>query len=878
MGDASGEEPDGALLIRALAIYDGVVGDPVRHGAEAAALVRAARAAGHAEATVVALRAVAWFERSRMRNAEALRLLNEAARRAEAAGLDHRHGEVLVTRAAVQMELGRIGAALRDLADAGSLVDVAAVPDLELKRSVLLHNSGLLVGAAEGYRRVLADPAATVDVRARAANNLGLVHALRGRFAEALALLDAATELAAQVGAAFVAVVAHNRGLVLAQAGRLPESVRQMDTALGLARVAGLPLGELLIEHGETLATLRVLPEARALAQRAAAELDAHEVPLMAAEAHVRLGEIALLLDDHDAAERAGATAADLLRRQRRAPWAARATVVEVLARHRAGRAEAADLDRLRRAARVLRHSRIPADAVAADLELGRLAHELGRPVLARRRLAAAHARSRRGTVLIRLRGRLAAAEAARMDGDEAAVLRHARAGLADLDRHRAVFASMELRALAAHHGVELGLMGLDVLLRRGRPTPVLEWAERTRAVARLGSPVAEPDEVREERAALAALHVDLAAARLAGEPEQDGIAERERETERRIRHSRWWQGGPAAGSASRPGLPRLLERLDGRVLASFGRHGDTVYCVTVAGRRRALVPLGSWGAARFEIDALLFALRRLTRPGRPAALAAARAAAEHALRRLREQLVAPLGLAPAAPLVVVPARDSHRLPWTALHDGPVSVAPSLALWARTTEAPDPRDLRRRVVVVAGPDLAGADIEADVVAARHPGATVLRPPASTPARVLDAMRGADLVHLACHGVLRADNPMFSALELHEGRITVQDIDTAGATPARLVLAACDSGADVGVAGEEILGFTSALLARGTRGLVASVVAVEDVAAVTLMDALHEGLAAGLPVAEALHAARAAGDPADHRSFVNRCGFGAYGAG
>ena len=155
---------------------------------------------------------------------------------------------------------------------------------------------------------------------------------------------------------------------------------------------------------------------------------------------------------------------------------------------------------------------------------------------------------------------------------------------------------------------------------------------------------------------------------------------------------------------------------------------------------------------------------------------------------------------------------------------------------------------------------------------------MLAPPASTVAGTVEALAGAGLAHLACHGRLRADNPSFSALELVDGQLTVHELDRRGIAPRRVVLAACDSAADVSLAGDELLGFVSALLARGTAGLVASVVEVGDVEAVDLMRGLHERLGRGASMAAGLHAARAALDPADPRQFVNWCAFTAYGAG
>ena len=68
-----------------------------------------------------------------------------------------------------------------------------------------------------------------------------------------------------------------------------------------------------------------------------------------------------------------------------------------------------------------------------------------------------------------------------------------------------------------------------------------------------------------------------------------------------------------------------------------------------------------------------------------------------------------------------------------------------------------------------------------------------------------------------------------------------------------------------------------MLAQGTAGVVASIAAVPDVAAVDLMLELHRGLRDGLTLARALHAARAARRPGHPEGFVNWCTFSAHGA-
>ncbi|WP_214406139.1 hypothetical protein, partial [Pseudonocardia lacus] len=362
--------------MRAVSVHDEMVGDPASLGPAARDLADAARHAGHTEALVVALRAQAWFERLQLRNARALDLLDEAAGLARRNGLDERLGEVLVSRAAVNLELGRTRVALNDVDRAGPLLADAATPELELKRGVLLSQIGRLEAAHAVYRAVLAHPAAAVDVRARAANNLALGSAVMGRVPDALANIELAGELAAEVGPALAALVAQNRGLVLTQCGRLAEGLRQLDSAVEALAAVGLPLGEAYAESAEVLAVLRALPEARELAARAVEELSEHDVPLMAAEARLKLAEIALLMGDAAAARAEAERAAALFRGQRRTNWVAMSTVVITESRRRDGTLTGADVDRAGRAADALARLGLVAAAVGADLAAGRAALE----------------------------------------------------------------------------------------------------------------------------------------------------------------------------------------------------------------------------------------------------------------------------------------------------------------------------------------------------------------------------------------------------------------------------------------------------------------------------------------------------------------------
>ena len=131
---------------------------------------------------------------------------------------------------------------------------------------------------------------------------------------------------------------------------------------------------------------------------------------------------------------------------------------------------------------------------------------------------------------------------------------------------------------------------------------------------------------------------------------------------------------------------------------------------------------------------------------------------------------------------------------------------------------------------------------------------------ATADRVLTALDGAWLAHIAAHGTFRADNPMFSSILLDDGPLIVHDFERLGRAPYQLILAGCDSGVAAPVGADELLGLVSSLIPLGAAGIVASILPVNDIAAVPIMLALHDALQRGATLPEALLAARrAAGD-------------------
>jgi CHAT domain-containing protein len=276
------------------------------------------------------------------------------------------------------------------------------------------------------------------------------------------------------------------------------------------------------------------------------------------------------------------------------------------------------------------------------------------------------------------------------------------------------------------------------------------------------------------------------------------------------------------------------------------------------------------------------FAFRRLVRAGehRTARHGALRASAETAATRLDRLVLHPLSrLLADHRLVIVPSETLQSVPWSALpscRGRPVTVSPSAVLWLRSTR----RDRRSsgRTVVISGPGLPGATSEARAVATLYPTAELIEGSAATAGAVLRAMQGADLVHLACHGRLRSDNPLFSSLSLGDGPLTVYDLEQQSAPPRHIVLAGCNTAIAHTVAADEVIGAAAALLTVGTSTLVASVLAIPDLAAVNLMTAYHKALRAGMSPSVALAEVQGSVESEDPAVIAAAAGFICMGRG
>jgi tetratricopeptide (TPR) repeat protein len=765
---------------------------------------RLARASGRPEREVDVQAtlgvALAWTGRSQ----QGLAVLDQAVK-ASRGGLA---GRVLMRRALVLKDLGRFHEAHEDLCRA--LPYLRRTGDTVWEARSLTHRGevflalGLPERAAADFARaeeLFATSRQELEY-AKARHNLGLAALARGDLPEALTYLDEAGD---------------RYDSALLAAGLAGEAAREADTALS-----------------------RLSPEGGIAYKRA-------ELLFAAATAAFAAG------DPASARERAS-QARRQFRTQGRTVWEARADFVLLRARYAAGEHSATLFRDVERVAARLEASRA-GEAMPAHLLAGRIALSRGYVIEADQHLERAARSRRRKPPLTRSVAWLARALQADARGNARATVAACTRGLDALEEHQLRLGATELRAYGTAHGAELATLAQRDALRRRDVRRLLFWSERWRAtaLAARSSPLDDDKELATELEALRGV------SRLLGMTEMAASRRNALEREQRRLEAAVQARTRRSPGSRKPGegefdLDALFDELGGNTLIELVEVDSVLHAIIVSDRRVHLHTVG--GIPEREVQMNRFVLRRLAhgppQPGDELVL-------KYRGTKLESSL---LGAAAAelgdGPVVVIPPARLRAVPWTlmpSLRDRIVTVAPSALTWVRARRTTPPSE--RRVALVVGPGLVTGGAEVAELRSRYPEAVLLGQGSATAGRVLSALDGAWLAHIAAHGTFRADNPMFSSVLLDDGPLTVHDFERLGRAPYRLVLSSCDSGVAAAVGADELLGLVSSLVPLGAAGIVASIVPVNDLAAVPLMLALHDDLQRGATLPEALLAARRA---------------------
>jgi CHAT domain-containing protein len=212
--------------------------------------------------------------------------------------------------------------------------------------------------------------------------------------------------------------------------------------------------------------------------------------------------------------------------------------------------------------------------------------------------------------------------------------------------------------------------------------------------------------------------------------------------------------------------------------------------------------------------------------------------------------------------LVVVPHGPLHGLPFHAFHDGTgyladrftIAYAPSAGVYQAGLRTARPIGDRMVAVGIDDPGLPWVSYEVDEVVAAWPGATALRGAAASGRGLRRQVGRFDALHLATHGVFRADNPAFSSIKLADCWLTVNDLAEVARGAQLVTLSACESGVNGLSVGDEVIGLTRGLLSAGCSTIVASLWTVSYESTANLMADFYRKLPAGAEPATALQAA------------------------
>jgi predicted negative regulator of RcsB-dependent stress response len=798
----------------------------------------------------------------------ALAELRKALRAATMAGLTERAAEVMASLGAALVHANRTAEGLAALDRAVGSSSVA-----QLGRTLHLRGSVLWVlgrnsPALEDLRRAVSLLERDGDRAwmARALNSRGCVYLDLGLPAQADADFAAAERLYSQTSQDLESILAViNRAAAAFRSGDLPGALSLLDEAAARYHPLRVPTPWLSRLRCDVLLVAGLSSEALTEAEAAIAAIErvgSHaglkaDLVLTAANCALAANRPEVALQHAHAARR-------LFRLQQRELWSAHADLALVQAKFARGPLTAHLLLAANRAAERLEELG-PRESTQAHLLAGRVALALGRLDRAADHLTVAADSRKRGLATDRISGWLSEALRAEAAADSARMLTACRRGLAVLDEHRLTLGATELRARSTAQGAELAALAQRRAAQQHQPRNLLAWSERWRSTALAVPPVrlAAGTGFTTDLAALRQATSRLAEARREGRP-TSGLEREQLRLERAVRSRSLQTKGTAGSGHPVVDVAQLLAALGSvQVVEMVEVDGSLHVLIAAAGRVRQF-EAGRTADVSRAADFARFALRRLARNRSPDDVAGASAILDRAGLELERAAIGPAAAAlREGPVVIVPPGRLHGIPWgllPMLSNRVFSVAPSAGAWLRAQDLRPPS--RRHVVLAQGPGLATEGAEVPLVASLHADAIVLSGAEATAERLLSELDGAWLGHVAAHGTFRADSPLFSALRMHDGPLTVYDFEQLHRAPYWLVLSSCDVGQLAPTGADELLGLVASLLPLGTAGVVASVVPLNDHAAVPVMVTLHRNLHAGRSLAESLRMVREenTGDP------------------
>ena len=229
-------------------------------------------------------------------------------------------------------------------------------------------------------------------------------------------------------------------------------------------------------------------------------------------------------------------------------------------------------------------------------------------------------------------------------------------------------------------------------------------------------------------------------------------------------------------------------------------------------------------------------------------------------LCKLYDKLIRPLEFAIAdRDLIVIATGSLHYVPFNALHDSSryiiesrlVTNSPSASIWQILKAKPELRLNRPLLMGYADENAPETENEVRAIKEILPSSQIYIGSHATFLNFREKAPMHDILHLACHGQFRSDNPLFSSLNLADGRITVRDVADLRLSAGLVTLSACETGLNRLFAGDEIIGLARGFLSAGVRSILVSLWTVSDEATKGLMKSFYSNLQRGTSVSTSL---------------------------
>jgi CHAT domain-containing protein len=234
----------------------------------------------------------------------------------------------------------------------------------------------------------------------------------------------------------------------------------------------------------------------------------------------------------------------------------------------------------------------------------------------------------------------------------------------------------------------------------------------------------------------------------------------------------------------------------------------------------------------------------------------ALRRSVDHHLDTLYHLLFEPIAEAVAGKkLTIVPHGALHYVPLHALRrpsgaylieDTEISYAPSATVHRLCERRVSPAASRRELLAVGLADEYAPHIAEELasIGKLFGEQVLLEGSEATKSAFLENAPGSRYLHLATHGQLRQDNPMFSSVRLDDGPLNFYDVFDLTLDAELVTLSACNTGVNRLAPGDELSGLMRGFLYAGAPSLVVSLWAVNDRSTCELMQTFYRHLQDG----------------------------------